>query len=93
MGEYSVARPARLITLSREDARQLFAEGDPVGRWNVLMAQQERCAEEGPQACGRPLQHCSSLRLVEDLGAEPKMYENIWFLSIRVRIPMKTYGF
>ena len=46
MGEYSVARPARLITLSREDARQLFAEGDPVGRWNVLMAQQERCAEE-----------------------------------------------
>ena len=41
-----MARPARLITLSREDARQLFAEGDPVGRWNVLMAQQERCAEE-----------------------------------------------
>ena len=46
MGEYSVARPARLITLNREDARQLFAEGDPAGRWNVLLALQERFAED-----------------------------------------------
>ena len=46
MGEDSVARPARLITLSREDARRLFAEGDPAGRWNVLMALQERFAED-----------------------------------------------
>jgi hypothetical protein len=32
-----------LITLSREDARALFARGEPGGNWIVLMSLLERC--------------------------------------------------
>jgi hypothetical protein len=32
-----------LITLSREDARALFARGEPGGNWTILMSLLERC--------------------------------------------------
>ena len=42
MEKFSVDTPATLITLSREDARQLFAEGEPTRRWDLLMSLQEK---------------------------------------------------
>ena len=46
MEKYSVDTPATLITLSREDARQLFAETEPARRWPVVMSLQDSYAPE-----------------------------------------------
>jgi hypothetical protein len=46
MEKCSVDTPATLITLSREDARQLFAEGEPARRWDLLLSLQEKYSEE-----------------------------------------------
>lgn len=46
MERCSVDRPATLITLSREDARQLFAKGEPGRLWALLMSLQESYADQ-----------------------------------------------
>ena len=46
MEKCSVDTPATLITLSREDARQLFAKGEPERLWALLMSLQDSYADQ-----------------------------------------------